>query len=45
MTVDELIDVLEELDDDELLTLRAAIDEEIAERDEPIDFDDEDAFE
>ena len=41
LTLDDLIDALEDLDDEELDKLRAAIDEEIAERDEPIELDED----
>lgn len=37
MTVEEIIDALEDLDDEELLELRAAIDDEIAERDSGVE--------
>jgi hypothetical protein len=41
MTVDDMIDALEDLGDDELLELRGAIDEEIVARNEPSDTDDD----
>ena len=41
LTLDDLIDALEDLDDEELDKLRAAIDEEINERDEPIELDED----
>ena len=41
LTLDDLIDALEDLDDEELDKLRVAIDEEIAERDEPIELDED----
>ena len=42
LTVDELIDSLTELSDEDLDELKAAIDEEIADRNEPIELGDED---
>jgi hypothetical protein len=41
LTVEDCIDALGDLTDDELDELRAAIDEEIAERAEPIRLEDE----
>ena len=41
LSLDEMVDALEELDDEELLELRAAIDEEIAERNEPAELDED----
>lgn len=41
LTLDDLIEALEDLDDEELDKLRAAIDEEINERDEPIELDED----